>query len=136
MEKITIHTSINASLEEVWKRFTTPADIQNWNAASDDWHTTAASNELHVGGKFNWRMEAKDGSFGFDFWGIYDNIEPHKLIEYTLGDNRKVAVEFEYIGIGTRITETFEAESENPIEMQRFGWQCILDNLKKYVEEN
>jgi uncharacterized protein YndB with AHSA1/START domain len=135
MEKITVQTSINASLEEVWKRFTTPADIQKWNAASDDWHTTTASIELWVGGKFNSRMEARDGSFGFDFWGIYDRIDPFKLIEYTLGDTRKVSISFEFNGIGTRITETFEAESENPIEMQHYGWQCILDNFKKHVEE-
>ena len=134
MEKITVHTSINASLEEVWRRFTTPEDVEQWNAASEDWHTTSASNDLQVGGKFNYRMEAKDGSFGFDFWGIYDNIEEFKQLDYTLGDGRKVSVGFEFLGIGTKLTETFETEDQNPVEMQQFGWQAILDNFKKHVE--
>ena len=134
MEKITIHTSINASLDEVWRRFTTPADVEQWNTASDDWHTTTATNDLQVGGKFSYRMEAKDGSFGFDFWGIYDTIDEFKQLDYTLGDGRKVNVVFEFTGIGTKLTETFEAETENPVEMQQMGWQAILDNFKKYVE--
>ena len=134
MEKITIHTSINASLDEVWRRFTTPADVEQWNAASDDWHTTAASNDLRNGGKFNYRMEAKNGSFGFDFWGIYDAVDEFKQLDYTLGDGRKVSVFFEFTGIGTKLTETFETEDENPVEMQQMGWQAILDNFKKYVE--
>ena len=135
MEKITIHTSINASLDEVWRCFTTPADVEQWNAASEDWHTTAATNDLQIDGKFNYRMEAKDGSFGFDFWGIYDNIVEFKQLDYTLGDGRKVSVLFEFTGIGTKLTETFETEDENPVEMQQLGWQAILDNFKKYVED-
>ena len=134
MEKITVHTSINASLEEVWRRFTTPEDVEQWNAASEDWHTTSASNDLQVGGKFNYRMEAKDGSFGFDFWGIYDTVIEYKQLDYTLGDGRKVSVGFEFVGIGTKLTETFETEDQNPVEMQQFGWQAILDNFKKHVE--
>ena len=134
MEKITVHTSINASLEEVWRRFTTPEDVEQWNAASEDWHTTSASNDLQVGGKFNYRMEAKDGSFGFDFWGIYDTVIEYKQLDYTLGDGRKVSVGFEFLGIGTKLTETFETEDQNPVEMQQFGWQAILDNFKKHVE--
>ena len=134
MEKITVHTSINASLEEVWRRFTTPEDVEQWNTASEDWHTTSASNDLQVGGKFNYRMEAKDGSFGFDFWGIYDTVIEYKQLDYTLGDGRKVSVGFEFVGIGTKLTETFETEDQNPVEMQQFGWQAILDNFKKHVE--
>ena len=134
MEKITVHTSINASLEEVWRRFTSPTDVEQWNAASEDWHTTKAENNLAVGGKFSYRMEAKDDSFGFDFWGIYDTVIEYKQLDYTLGDGRKVSVGFEFLGIGTKLTETFETEDENPVEMQQFGWQAILDNFKKYVE--
>ncbi len=134
MEEITVQSSINASLEEVWRRFTTPADVEQWNAASEDWHTTTASNDLQVGGKFNYRMEAKDGSFGFDFWGIYDKIDEFKKLEYTLGDGRRVSVVFEFTGIGTKLTEKFEAEDENPVEMQKLGWQAILDNFKKHIE--
>ena len=134
MEKVTVHASINASLDEVWRRFTTPADVEQWNTASEDWHTTTANNELQVGGKFSYRMEAKDGSFGFDFWGIYDTVEEFKRLDYTLGDGRKVSVAFEFTGIGTKLTETFETEDQNPVEMQQLGWQAILDNFKKYVE--
>lgn len=134
MEKITVQISVNASLEEVWRRFTTPADVEQWNAASDDWHTTTATNDLRVGEKFNYRMEAKDGSFGFDFWGIYDSIVEFQKLDYTLGDGRKVSVIFEFSGKATKVTETFEAETENPVEMQEFGWQAILNNFKKYVE--
>ncbi|MEI6754252.1 MAG: SRPBCC domain-containing protein [Paludibacter sp.] len=134
MDAITVYTRINASLEEVWRLFTTAEDIEQWNTASEDWHTTAASNDLQVGGKFNYRMEAKDGSFGFDFWGIYNTIEDFKKLEYTLGDGRKVRVGFEFTGTETIVTETFETEDENPVEMQQFGWQAILDNFKKHVE--
>lgn len=138
MEKttITIQTTINAPVEKVWKYFTTPEDIVNWNSASDDWHTTSASNELHVGGKYNSRMEAKDGSFGFDFWGIYDEIIPHEKLASTMGDGRKLETKFLSVDVNTtEIIESFETETENPIEMQRTGWQAILDNFKKYVEK-
>ena len=131
---ITIETTVNAPVEKVWKTWSTPADITRWNNASEDWHTTSAENDLRAGGKFTARMEAKDGSMGFDFFGIYDKVVPQKLIEYTIGDGRKVKIIFSANGNETKVTETFETESENPIEVQRSGWQAILDNFKKYTE--
>ena len=131
---ITIEASINAPAETVWKAWSNPEDIMKWNSASDDWHTTKAENDLRAGGKFLSRMEAKDGSFGFDFAGIYTHVKPHELIAYTLGDGRKVTVNFASEGMATRIKTEFEAEGENPVEMQQAGWQAILDNFKKYVE--
>ncbi|HRG89282.1 MAG TPA: SRPBCC family protein, partial [Chitinophagales bacterium] len=133
-QQVTISAVINAPVDKVWKQWTTPADIMNWNNASPDWHTPRAENDLRVGGSFSSRMEAKDGSFGFDFGGVYDEVETHKVIAYTLGDNRKVRVVFESNGSNTTVTETFDAENQNPVEMQRAGWQAILDNFKKYVE--
>lgn len=135
-QQVTISAVINAPVDKVWKQWTTPADIMNWNNASPDWHTPRAENDLRVGGSFSSRMEAKDGSFGFDFGGVYDEVETHKVIAYTLGDNRKVRVVFESNGSNTTVTETFDAENQNPVEMQRAGWQSILDNFKKYVEQN
>ena len=132
--KITIQTNVNSTIEKVWKCWTNPEDIKKWNAASDDWHTVKAENDLQTGGKFSSRMEAKDGSFGFDFWGVYDKVESHRLIEYTLGDNRKVSISFSSEGKQTKIVETFEAENENSLELQKNGWQAILNNFKKYVE--
>ncbi len=131
---ITIQASISAPIEKVWECFTTPAHVMQWNNASPDWHTPKAENDLQVGGKFSYTMAAKDGSFSFDFWGIYDIIETNKQISYTLGDERKVSIHFSESGDQTHITETFEAESMNSVEMQRMGWQAILDNFKKYVE--
>ncbi len=131
---VTIETRCKAPVEKVWKAWTTPGDIIQWNNASEDWHTPGAENDLRVGGKFFSRMEAKDGSVGFDFWGIYDEVKPNELLEYTMGDGRKVKIIFTTSGDETKITETFETESEHPIEMQRTGWQAILDNFKKYVE--
>ena len=133
---ITIETTINAPVEKVWKFWTLPEHITKWNSASDDWHTPKAENDLRVGGKFAARMEAKDGSFGFDFGGVYDAVKTNELIEYTLGDGRKVAVHFTPNGNETKLSETFEAENTNSIEMQRSGWQAILNNFKKYVEAN
>lgn len=133
---ITIEAEINAPIEKVWKFWTTPEDIVNWNNASEEWHTPRATNDLRVGGTFNCRMEAKDGSEGFDFWGIYNIVKINEKIEYTLGDDRKVSIDFTDNGDRTKIVETFEAESTNPIELQRVGWQAILDNFKKYVEFN
>jgi uncharacterized protein YndB with AHSA1/START domain len=135
-KSITIENTINASVEKVWKLWTTPEHIMKWNAASEDWHTPKAENDLREGGKFSSRMEAKDGSFGFDFGGTYDRIIPNELIEYSLGDGRKVKVHFQSIGNTTKVTETFEAEAENSIDMQRQGWKAILDNFKKYAEAN
>ena len=131
---ITVQTTVNAPVEKVWKYFTSPEQIIKWNNASDDWHTPKAENDLRTGGKFVYRMEARDGSFGFDFGGEYDKVEVNKTIEYTIGDGRKVKVSFSGDGDTTTVTETFEAESTNPIEMQRGGWQAILNNFKKYAE--
>lgn len=131
---ITVESVVNAPVEKVWDLWTGPEHIVKWNAASDDWHTTRAENDVRVGGAFLSRMEAKDGSFGFDFSGVYDAVELHKLLSYGVGD-RAVKVTFESNGATTKVSETFVAENENPIEMQRAGWQAILDNFKKYVEE-
>ncbi len=133
---ITVETTVNAPVEKVWKVWSTPGDITKWATASPDWHTPFSENDLRVGGKFTSRMEARDGSFGFDFWGIYDEVKPNELIEYTLGDGRKVVIGFTGKGNETKIVQTFEAEGTNPVEMQRGGWQAIMDNFKKYVEAN
>ncbi len=132
---ITIKARIKAPVEKVWTYWNDPAHIVRWNAASEDWHTTWAKNDLQVGSKIISRMEAKDGSMGFDFSGTYTRIESNKHIEYVLDDNRKVMVEFSGNGSETEITETFEAETSNPVEMQKAGWQAILDNFKKYAEQ-
>ncbi|HEV8286309.1 MAG TPA: SRPBCC family protein [Chitinophagaceae bacterium] len=133
---ITVENTVKAPVQKVWKFWTLPEHITKWNAASDDWHTPFAENDLRVGGKFFSRMEAKDGSFGFDFGGVYDEVKTNELIEYTIGDGRKVVVHFTPNGNETKVVETFEAENTNPIEMQRGGWQAILDNFKKYTEAN
>ena len=133
---ITIENTVNKPVEKVWEYWSQPEHIKQWNNASDDWHTTRAENDLRPGGSFLSRMEAKDGSFGFDFGGVYDAVKTNELIEYTIGDGRKVTIQFAANGNETKVTETFEAESTNPIEMQRGGWQAILDNFKKYVEAN
>jgi uncharacterized protein YndB with AHSA1/START domain len=132
---ITVQTAINAPVEKVWKLWTTPEHIIKWNNASVDWHTTRAENDLQAGGKFLCRMEAKDGSSGFDFVGTYDEIKTNESIAYTIEDKRKVKVTFaKNSDVQTTVVETFEAEGTNPFEMQRAGWQAILDNFKKYVE--
>jgi len=133
---ITVESIVKAPVEKVWKYWAGPEHITKWAAASDDWHTTRAENDLRTGGSFMSRMEAKDGSFGFDFGGVYDDVKTNELIAYTMGDGRKVTVKFSLGGNETRVIETFEAEATNPIEMQRGGWQAILDNFKKYVESN
>ena len=132
--QITVEATVNAPVEKVWKTWSEPQHITKWCAASEDWHAPKAENDLRTGGKFSTRMEAKDGSFGFDFGGVYDNVKKNELIEYTMGDGRKVQVTFSPSGSQTKIVETFEAESTNPVEMQRGGWQAILDNFKKYTE--
>lgn len=132
--KITVFISINSTIDDVWKKWTTPADILKWNHASDDWHTTKAENNLVVFGNFNFRMEAKDGSFGFDLKGNYTNVIPSILIESTLEDNRKVKVSFDTVDGKVYLIQSFEPESINSHELQRAGWQAILDNFKKYVE--
>jgi uncharacterized protein YndB with AHSA1/START domain len=131
---ITIKTIVNASVEKIWKLWTEPEHIKQWNNASPDWHTPYAENDLQVGGKFASRMEAKDGSFGFEFWGVYDVVEMNQQIAYTLGDNRKVEINFTADGNTTKIVESFEAENTHSIEMQQGGWQSILNNFKKYAE--
>ena len=133
---ITIQTIVNAPVDKVWKYWNSPEAITKWCTATPEWHTPRAENDLRVGGKFSSRMEAKDGSMGFDFGGVYDEVKTNELISYTMGDGRKVDVEFTSIGNETKVVETFEAEEVNPIEMQRGGWQAILDNFKKYVESN
>jgi uncharacterized protein YndB with AHSA1/START domain len=136
MTNITVETTVNAPIAKVWQYFTVPVHITKWNSASNDWHTPKAENDLKVGGSFSYRMEAKDGSFGFDFGGIYSEVKPNELIAYTMGDGRKVKLVFSSATNQTKVVETFEAESVNPIEMQKTGWQNILDNFKKYVEAN
>jgi len=131
---ITVKAIINAPVQKVWEYWTDPRHIIHWNSASGDWHTPRAENDLSVGGKFMSRMEARDGSMGFDFSGKYTRIEQEKLIELTLDDDRKVKVRFDANGNNTTVTEVFEAEHENAIELQRSGWQAILDNFKKYAE--
>ncbi|OKS87349.1 SRPBCC family protein [Mucilaginibacter polytrichastri] len=134
--EITIGATVNAPVEVVWEYWTGPEHITQWNSASPDWHTTKAENDLRAGGKFLSRMEAKDGSFGFDFGGVYDEVIPNKLISYTLGDGRKAKITFTDEDEETQITTVFDAENQNSIEMQKSGWQAILDNFKKYTEAN
>ncbi len=133
IESITIETIINQSIENTWIHWTTPEHIINWNFASDDWHSPKATNDLKTGGKFNYKMAAKDGSVEFDFEGYYTNVIIHKKIAYDIG-GRNVYIEFIEIGNQTKIIETFDAENENSIELQRNGWQAILNNFKKYTE--
>ncbi len=133
---ITVRVTVNSPVEKVWKHWTLPKSIKAWNNASDDWYTPSASNDLRKGGKFNYRMEARDGSMGFDFEGTYDKVIEDNQIDYTLGDGRKVRVSFTSNGKTTDVIETFEAEKVNPIEKQRSGWQSIMDNFKKYTEAN
>jgi uncharacterized protein YndB with AHSA1/START domain len=131
---IVISADVNAPIEKVWAYWTEPTDIMKWNQASDDWHTTKSENDLRPGGKFVSRMEAKDGSFGFDFGGTYDEVAPHSLIRYTLDDGRKVGTHFKGDNHQTNIVVHFEAEDTNPREMQHQGWQSILNSFKKYAE--
>lgn len=133
-EKITIEATINAPIDKVWKYWNTPEDITQWCFATPEWHTPKAENDLRVGGQFLTRMEAKDGSFGFDFGGIYDIVKTNEQIAYTLGDSRTVDIRFTSNGTTTTVVETFDAETQNPIEMQRGGWQAILDSFKAYTE--
>ena len=131
--KITVETTVVAPIEDVWSAYTTPDDIKKWNAASDDWHTTAATVDLRVGGEFSSRMEAKDGSMGFDFSGTYTNIVNHKLIEYSFGD-RAARVDFVDGPKGVTVRVSFDSEPTHSIEQQRDGWQAILNNFSRHVE--
>lgn len=131
--KITVETLVRAQIADVWKAYTSPSDIIKWNAASDDWHTTKSTVDLRVGGAFSSRMEAKDGSFGFDFAGTYTEVVPGERIGYSFGD-RVATVDFSGTSEGVRVTVSFDAELTHSIEQQRGGWQAILDNFKRYVE--
>lgn len=133
---IMVEAHIMAPLEKVWECWTLTSHITQWNNASDDWHTPFAENDLWIGGKFLYRMEAKDGSMGFDFWGIYDEVKEQQLIAYTMGDGRKATISFSAAGDTTKVVESFEADNMNSIDLQRLGWQSILDNFKKYTESN
>ena len=131
--QITVRTSVHAPLATVWRAYTTPADIVQWNAASADWHTTAATVDLRVGGTFSSRMEAKDGSFGFDFAGTYTAVEPERLLAYAFGD-RTARIEFVESGGAVTVTVCFDAETQHSVEQQEAGWQAILDNFRRHVE--
>lgn len=133
--KITVSATVNAPVEKVWQCWTGPEHITKWNQASPDWHTPKASNDLRVGGKFTSTMAAKDGSMSFDFEGVYDQVVPHKLIEYTMADTRKVSIQFNATKNETTVIETFEAEDSNSLELQQAGWQAIMDSFKQYTEK-
>lgn len=133
--KITVETVVEAELDRVWDAWNDPADIQQWNTADESWHTTRSTVDLREGGKFLSRMEAKDGSAGFDFEGTYTRVIPHERIEYRMSDGREVQVEFVERTGGVLVKETFDAESENPPEIQRSGWQAILESFGRYVEK-
>ncbi|UGU15525.1 SRPBCC family protein [Sinomicrobium kalidii] len=136
MEQITVKNTVNAPVAKVWELWTKPEHITKWNFASDDWHCPKAENDLKVGGKLKSRMEAKDGSFGFDFEAVYDEVIDHKKIVYTMTDGRKAITDFEDVDGKTEVTTTFDAETTNSVEMQRGGWQAILDNFKAYTEKS
>lgn len=133
--KITVQATVKAPVEKVWKAWNEPEHITQWCAASDDWHAPYADNDLRKDGKFKTTMAAKDGSMSFDFTGAYTNVVPNKTIAYTIDDGRKVEVNFTSQGDETKVVETFEAESTNPVDMQRAGWQSILDSFKSYTEK-
>lgn len=133
--RITVSALVNKPVADVWKIWTDPAHILQWNAASDDWHCPKAENDLKAGGKFSSTMAARDGSFSFDFEGVYDNVELHKRIAYTMADGRTCEILFSEESGGTRVEEAFDAEAQNSVEMQRGGWQAILDRFKKYAEQ-
>lgn len=131
-----IEAIVSVPAQKAWSYWVQPEHITKWNFASDDWHCPTAANDLKVGGKYSARMEAKDGSFGFDFEAIYDEVIDQQKITYTMPDGRKATTHFENLGGKTKLTTVFDAENQNPIEMQRDGWQAILNNFKKYVEAN
>jgi uncharacterized protein YndB with AHSA1/START domain len=131
---LTVESTIQAPVAKVWESWTKPEHITQWCSASDEWHAPKAENDLRVGGSYTTRMEAKDGSMGFDFGGVYDVVKPQEYIESTMGDGRKITVTFSSQGNATKVVETFEAEETNPLEMQQGGWQAILNNFKQYTE--
>jgi len=135
-ERITVETTVEANLDKVWNHWTQPEHIMNWNFASDDWHCPAAENDPVTGGRFRSTMASKDGAMSFDFEGVYDDVVFGKRIAYSMPDGRQVTVEFEDLGNRVKVTESFDPEQTNPVEMQQAGWQAIMDNFKKYVEKN
>lgn len=135
MEQVTVTTTVKAPVKKIWDIWTLPIHIMHWNNASPDWQTTFAENDLKQGGRFTSRMEAKDGSFGFDFSGMYTKVKQYEQIAYTMDDGRKVNTSFVAEGNATNITTVFEAEDQNPVEMQKSGWQNIMDSFKAYVEK-
>lgn len=132
--RITVSVIVNAPVSKVWRVWTEPSHITQWNAASDDWHTPRAENDLRVGGGFLCRMEARDGTMGFDFRGSYDAVEEYQLISYVMEDGRRCTITFEEMGDTTTVTEAFEPESQHSHELQQGGWQAILNNFKQYTE--
>ena len=132
--KITVEATIKADPHAVWVAWNSPEAIKQWNTAVESWHTTSSSVDLREGGRFSSRMEAKDGSMGFDFAGTYTKVAPHTQIDYQMDDGREVTNEFIEEGDSVRVKVTFDAESENPLEQQRYGWQAILDSFARYVE--
>ncbi len=135
-ETIHIEVTVERARSLVWRLYNAPAHVVNWNFASDDWHCPRAESDFRPGGRLNYRMEAKEGNFGFDFEAVYAEIAPESRVAYTLGDGRKVATRFDALGSHTRVLTSFEAESENSAEMQRAGWQAILNNFKRYAESS
>lgn len=135
-KKITVHTTVHSPVDKVWDYWTSPEHVTKWNFASDDWHCPLAENDARTGGKFAYTMASTDGKHSFVFEGVYDKVENQKRIEYTMADGRKAEIVFEDLGDHTKVTETFDPESTNPLEMQQSGWQAILDNFKKHTEEN
>ena len=131
---VTIEAIVNKPIDKVWECWTKPEHITQWCFASDDWHAPSSTSDFKIGGKISTRMEAKDGSFGFDFWGTYDEITHNEKLAITMGDDRKWDIYFSVVDGGVKVVEEFEAESENPIEMQQEGWQMILNNFKKYAQ--
>ena len=134
--RITVEALVDAPVEQVWKAWNTPEDIQQWNTADPGWHCPSSENDLREGGRFKNRMEARDGSFGFDFEGIYNKVEPNKEISYTMSDGRRATTLFAEQEGKTSVATTFDAETENDPEFQKQGWQAILNNFGKYVESN
>lgn len=134
--EIAIETAVDAPIERVWAAWVTPADIENWNFANEEWCCPKATIDFVVGGKFTYRMEAKDASMGFDFEGTFTSINPLIEIEYALADDRRVKIRFSQSASGVRVVETFDAEDEHSAELQRQGWQCILENFKRHVEQS
>lgn len=133
---VTVQTTVHAPVEKVWDLWTQPEHITHWNFASDDWHAPRAENDLQPGGQFNYRMEAKDGSAGFDFRSAYTAVNEHKNLEFTLDDGRRVQVHFSEVDGGTFVMENFEADNAQPVELQKKGWQAILDNFKNHMERS